>query len=677
MNTSPTPETKTTPAGREGEPWLPILFVFGSAVVCFFLYRLGLPGQFIFDDYPNLKLLGNFGGVDDLFSLRQYLDASFAGPTGRPVSMLSFLIDAKDWPAPPGPFKVHNILIHLFTGVVLFWTLRLGLEQARVAETKRATVWIAAIAAALWMLHPFHVSTVLYIVQRMAQLSAFFSLVGLCGYLYGRRLLPLAPAKAYWIMSLSIGIGGSLAVLSKENGTLLPLLILVVEWVLLSRDQTRRPDWRWQTIFLFLPSLFVVGYLVRAGIMGGESMAIRRGFDVSERLLTEARVVLEYLWNLLIPRPHTQGMFRDGLEVSTSLLQPASTLAAVLVLSALLVSAIVFRKRAPLYAAAILFFLAGHLLESTTISLELVFEHRNYLPAALLFLPLAQLLVWAFSKTKPLALAATIALFVVYAGALAARADHWSNRTQLYMLWGMVNPDSARAQVSVANELANMGRPEAAIDYLEQAIDRLPESLLLRLHLARLELGHRDRVSLQNLSAIRHLQVRPGSAEEPLLALKFLTKQVAGAQGKGITPSYVEELWEQFARSRAFRENVGFEVQYHHHLGYLALQDGDNEKALAHFEKALNTSGALETGLLQSAMMAGEGLSCEALAHLAEAERLDAGEYPTWKHDYLVSEVARLKGLYQEDISVAGVECADTASAAQVGGEDSADSTSQ
>lgn len=649
---------KSDPAATHEEVlWGPTLFVLAAAVIGFFLYRLGLPGDFIFDDYPNLKLLGNFGGVDNFFALRQYLDASFAGPTGRPISMLSFLVDAKDWPAPPGPFKMHNVLIHLATGVVLFWGLRLGLEQARVTSSRAAAAWIAAIAAAIWLLHPLHVSTVLYIVQRMAQLAAFFALAGVCGYLYGRRLLPQSPRKAYWIMSLSVGLGTALAVLSKENGALTPLLILVTEWVLLARDPQRRPDLRWQGLFLILPALFIIGYLVRAGLTGGEGMMIRRGFDVAERLMTEARIVLEYLWNLLIPQPHTKGMFRDGLEVSTSLLNPISTLPAVLILAALLGAAVALRRRAPLFAAAVLFFFAGHLLESTTISLELSFEHRNYLPAAWLFLPLAQLLVWGFTKRAPLAIFVAVAMFGVYGGALAARADHWSNRPQLYFLWGMVNPESARAQLSVANELQNMGRPEAAIDYVEQAIERLPDSILLRLHLLRYELAHRDRVGVRNAAAIKRLALQPGHAEEPLLALKFLTKQWDGQAGKGVTVNYLIDLWEQFGRSPAFRENTGFKVQYHHHLGGLMLKNQAQGRAVAHFADALAASRSLETALVQSAMMAGQGLHCEALAHLDAAQQMELTEEPPWKQRYLASEADRLRGLFQEDIAAEGLNC--------------------
>ena len=48
-------------------------------------------------------------------------------------------------------------------------------------------LWPLALASCLWLLHALHVSTVLYTVQRMAQLSALFVFAGLLVYSYGRQ----------------------------------------------------------------------------------------------------------------------------------------------------------------------------------------------------------------------------------------------------------------------------------------------------------------------------------------------------------------------------------------------------------------------------------------------------------------------------------------------------------
>ena len=83
------------------------------------------------------------------------------------------------------------------------------------------------------------------------------------------------------------------------------------------------------------------------------------------------------------------GLYHDHEPFAFGLLRPPSTLLSVLAIVALIIAALGLRRRLPLFGLAILFFFAGHLIESSAIMLELKFEHRNYLPATLLFLPIA------------------------------------------------------------------------------------------------------------------------------------------------------------------------------------------------------------------------------------------------------------------------------------------------
>ena len=57
------------------------------------VYWPGLAGGFLFDDYPNLDDMGNYGGVVDWDSFRAFVFSGWSGPTGRPVSLASFLLD--------------------------------------------------------------------------------------------------------------------------------------------------------------------------------------------------------------------------------------------------------------------------------------------------------------------------------------------------------------------------------------------------------------------------------------------------------------------------------------------------------------------------------------------------------------------------------------------------------
>ena len=147
-----------------------------------------------------------------------------------------------------------------------------------------------------------------------------------------------------------------------------------------------------------------------------------------------------------------------------------------------MVFAIRVRRQHPALALAILFYLAGHLLESTTLALELYFEHRNYLPALLMFWPLS---LWLadWRKLRIVKMMMLVILPLSLASMTHARAELWGNETQQTVLWARINPDSARAQANAAITDLQAGHPQAAIDRLVPLLTRRPAEIQLALNL--------------------------------------------------------------------------------------------------------------------------------------------------------------------------------------------------
>ncbi|HVX57084.1 MAG TPA: hypothetical protein VHA37_05100, partial [Candidatus Saccharimonadales bacterium] len=147
-------------------------------------YRPGIDGAFLLDDFSNLSVLSTWGPVTHWDAFWRYVTSGSADPTGRPLPLLSFLIDARDWPAAAAPFKYTNILLHLLNGVLLCWAMlkiarRRGLTGQRGATT-------ALIGSGIWLLHPLFVSTTLYVVQREAMLPTTFTFIGFICWCSGR-----------------------------------------------------------------------------------------------------------------------------------------------------------------------------------------------------------------------------------------------------------------------------------------------------------------------------------------------------------------------------------------------------------------------------------------------------------------------------------------------------------
>ncbi|MDX1480199.1 MAG: hypothetical protein R3315_00905 [Woeseiaceae bacterium] len=438
-------------------------------------YWPGLSGPFLFDDLGSLGDLGRYGGVDDWHTFRQFVFGGETGPTGRPLALLTFLLDGRNWPTDPWPFKRTNLVIHVLNTALVaafaYQTLRL------LDTSQRRAAAVAIVAALCWGLHPFLVSTVLYPVQRMAQLAALFSFAGLNLYAGGRRLLGRKPRRGYLLMSLGAGLCPILAVLSKENGALLPLLIVVFELTVVAAAGSRvvALNKAWAGVFLVLPVTLLAGYFLRIAIR--DDLLVQqpmRGFSQYERLLTEMRILFDYLRHLLLPSLYTSGIFQDDVSKSTGLLQPVTTLLSIAGHVALLLLAWVGRRRLPLLSFALLFFYAGHLVESTYFNLELYFEHRNYLPAAFLFLPVAAVVASRVPRRGAAMLAAVV--LITLFGFTRYSAGIWSSYETIVEASAQVAPESSRAQQQYSMLLFNRGDVERSLTVAQRALDKHPAS---------------------------------------------------------------------------------------------------------------------------------------------------------------------------------------------------------
>ena len=483
------------------------------------IYGPGLAGGFLFDDYPNLEVMGHYGGVSSWEAFRAFVFSGWSGPSGRPIALASFLVDDNTWPSHASSFKKTNLLIHLLCGLLLCWATLQLLRNLKSLDERQAQ-WVAVLTCAFWLLHPYMVSTTLYVVQRMAQLATLFCLVGMVWYLHARLQLARSPKSAYLSMSLALGVGSLLATFSKENGALLPLLILVIEFCL---PEKGKPAWQWRAVFLWLPSIAIMVLLARYINLSDNPWA-GRNFNQIERLLTEARIVCEYLFHLFIPRVEGNGLYQDGYIISKGLFEPVSTAFSIAFLSTLLVVAFGVRNKAPLITLAVLFFFASHLMESTVVGLELYFEHRNHLASLFLFLPLAYYFISLSGRFKFLPIIA-VAVLMVLGSMTWLRASLWGDNDKLELYWVQSATDSPRAINSMAAFYFNNGQYEKANEYLAVESNRLGHSSLLtiRLLLQKLHVGAATEEDFQQASA--RLQVQQFDAQT-VVGLRTIVERV-------------------------------------------------------------------------------------------------------------------------------------------------------
>jgi len=422
-----------------------------------------LSGPLVFDDFPNLQ---NLELLDDdvLGNLGRYL-ASFIGSPGRPISALSFLINDSAWPSESFSFKHTNLMIHLLNGVLLFGLLR---QLAKACPALPQSPFWPLLAMAAWLFHPLQLSAQMLVVQRMTLLSATFCFIGLWGYI---ALLQRAKSVLGAFAALSVlGACTILAFLSKENGALLPLFAWVLNATLLrellpGKQMAVRRFLQWACI---LPSLAVFVAMLYMATRPGAFLS--REFTMAERMMTQMHVLADYLRHILMPRLSGSGIYFDDYPITRSWTQPISTLLMAIGILASLAFAIAKRHRFPIISFAILWFFAGHLLESSILDLELFFEHRNYLPLLGLVLLLS---IWAFeSKMRQKLGIALFSLWLLLLGTITAlQAPVWGNAELMAVLWTKENPLSLRSAQTLAKYRYDAGNRQAALDGLMQAYD--------------------------------------------------------------------------------------------------------------------------------------------------------------------------------------------------------------
>jgi Tfp pilus assembly protein PilF len=363
-----------------------------AILICFIapIYSNTLHVPWHYDDHPNI--LDNRRLHLTQFDVGSIEKTFFAQPGRerfyRPLPNLTFALNWYAGRDNPTGYHLVNICIHILTAFFLYLTVSQLLNTPLLSRRFDAddAVFISLFGAVLWAVNPVQTQAVTYIVQRMAQMAALFYVAGL--YFYAKaRLSPDRSGRWYL---LPAGLMFCFAVFSKENAIMFPVTLILLEVLFFNT---------WNRPLLNRSILLSGGILLAVGIIGivlffnGKPLSFLRGyhgrpFSFSERVLTEPRIVLFYLSQLFYPLPERLSISHH-VDLSYSLFSPWTTFFALLLVGLLIALAISLRHRYPLVSFAVLFFFVNHVVESTILPLELIFEHRNYLPSLFLFVPVA------------------------------------------------------------------------------------------------------------------------------------------------------------------------------------------------------------------------------------------------------------------------------------------------
>lgn len=451
------------------------------SIFVFILYQPGLYSIFLLDDHINLKDLSTIHSYKDIQNLIAVTFNGISSQAGRPISMFSFVLQFESWPNHPYSFKLVNVLIHLINGLLIFLLSRSITTYPSLAFSEKEASIISLLIASFWVVHPIQVSTVLYTVQRMTELSALFTLSGLLLYVKGRKALVTDQCiKNYFIISIGLIIGLLLGILSKENAILICLFVLSLEGTIFRHHQTNGLFRIWLALFTYVPLATLFIYLAPKIYPYLFTEYPIRTYSAIERLLTEFRILSDYLFKIWLPRLGTYGLFHANFEISTSIINPINTLFSFIFIVSLLITGFRLRKKNPLTSFGIFFFFSAHALESTLLNLELYFEHRNYLASFGAIVVLINLLFQFyhsehFSKSIRKILFVSITLVWLLVSTLITWNENklWSLPDIQAKIWAESNPNSYRAQGHYSHILTQMGKFNEAYQNYQKNMDIL------------------------------------------------------------------------------------------------------------------------------------------------------------------------------------------------------------
>jgi hypothetical protein len=456
--------------------FLPLALVLITVVLTITVYLPSLQAPFYFDDLPNVVdppvIRSAELTIDSMKSI-----ASSAWIPRRFVANLSFALNHIFGGPDPRSFHLVNLFIHLAVGLALAWLIRLYLSlHATRGKDSNLTSSVAFLAALLFLVHPLNIQAVTYVVQRMASLAAFFVVLSFACFLKYRggstRVRPV-----YWITLASLAwIAG---IFTKENAFVFPLVAVTYEsafhrdvWIRRLKRAWRAPHGR----VLVLVGLVVASAMVPVAVtVYGGSVNLNlfdvmsgREFTGFQRVLTQARVQTFYLSLLVWPSPSRLNLYHE-FGVSHSLLDPPSTMIAVGFWLAVFVGVFFLTFRRPLYGFPLAAYIIFHLMESGPLNLELVFEHRMYLPMTMLALFMATVMTESQVPVRRVLVAGLSIATAVMAIATYQRNTVWADPITFFSDCARKSPDNFRATFTLGTELAKGGRYADAEVVLKKA----------------------------------------------------------------------------------------------------------------------------------------------------------------------------------------------------------------
>ena len=484
-------------------------------------------------------------------------------------------------------YHVVNTALHILASCMVFLLARLLSQRSiktRVWSTDIADVenhdLHGLLVALVFAAHPIQTMAVTNITQRSSLLLGLFYVLAMFAFMKAR--LSARPA-GWW--ALLLGATG-LALVSRETAATLPVALALLEWLFL-------PDSKafWRRHWLLLAVVGLLALTVPGRYLGlipiynfnplvvsewaerlgrvdlGRLMVRTELVEPLHYILTEPRVIMRYLGLLLWPVNQNADW---DIVLSTSLWRPLTTAFSFIGVAGLAGLGFWLRRRAPLAAFGLLFFLLALSIESSIIILpDVMFEYRLYLPTFGIALVLAQLV--SYLKRPATVVALLLVLTTVLTVATYRRNLVWASTVSFWSDVVEKSPNVRRAHKNLSVGLLQAGDKEGALYHAERVV----------------EIEHDHASGYRNLGAILTQLGRLEESEAALERALELEPDHPGAYNNlGNTHAFAGRWHDAVA---AFERSLELEptAATHQNLATAYANLGRYRDAVHHYEQAL------------------------------------------------------------------------------------------
>ena len=539
------------------------------------IYSNTFKSPFLFDDRAHIPDNPHIQITE--LNLKNLIAAAFKSPSpNRPVANISFALNYYFHKLNVIGYHCTNICIHILAGIFLYLLIKSTLSLESLSKKYRNPAQIAFFAALLWLVHPIQTQSVTYIVQRMNSMAGMFYILSLLLYVKGR--LAVQMRKTSWLWFSGCVPAALLSFGCKEITATLPVFIILYEWYFfqdLNRSWLKRYLPRIIGVFIILGLLgwWYLGAHPLDKILSGYA---RWDFTPTERLLTQSRVLIYYISLLLYPNPARLNVDHD-FTVSHSLINPPTTLLCIMAVIGLIGLAFYLAKKDRILSFSILWFFGTLVIESSVLGLQLVFEHRLYLPS--MFVSLAfVLLVWRLIKqnwARAGVFCIIIPLFCVWT---YQRNSVWTDPVTLWLDSAHKSPQKIRPYYNAGCVLQKSGINDEAIKYYNKALLLNPNHASAHINLGVI-LANENRIDEAIAHYTKALQIDPKSDKA------YFDTGIA---------FYKQDKFDKALSyyRQALRINPGF-TQAYQNIAIIFYQQNEIGKAMGHWAEALRVKADL------------------------------------------------------------------------------------